>query len=152
MSYSDSEPMGCLNDLGSASPPRMIVDTSALIAIALGEEGSERLVQKLHNAPVRRMSVASAVEACLLLVGRFGEGGRSDLDALLRQLDIELVPVNLAQCQIAQEAAVRYGRPRHAASLNYGDCFSYALAVATDDELLFVGDDFPRTDVQTVAL
>jgi ribonuclease VapC len=126
----------------------MIVDTSALIAIALGEPETIRLLKRLHEAPTRRISIASVLEACLVLVGRLGEGGRSELEALLRQLDIDVVPVDLEQGRIAQEAAVRFGRGRHGAALNYGDCFSYALAVAEDDELLCVGDDFPKTDVR----
>lgn len=130
----------------------MIVDTSAIIAIALAEPGAEQLLRALHSADTRRMSVASALEACLVLVGRLGEAGKSDLDALLRQLRIELVPVDLEQAAIAQEAAVRFGRGRHSASLNYGDCFSYALAAATGDQLLCTGDDFPATDIRVAAI
>ncbi len=130
----------------------MIVDTPALVAIALGEPDADRLLQQLHAAPVRRMSAASVVEACLVFVGRFGAGGKSDLHALIRQLNIEIVPVDLDQCRIAQEAGVRFGRGRHAASLNFGDCFSYALAVATGDVLLYVGSDFLHTDLPVVSL
>ncbi len=126
----------------------MIVDTSALVAIALGEPAAVRLLRRLHGAPTRRISIASVIEACLVLVGRLGEGGRSALEALLRRLDIEVVPVDLEQGRIAQEAAVRFGRGWHGAALNYGACFSDALAVAEDDELLCVGDDFPQTDVR----
>jgi ribonuclease VapC len=126
----------------------MIVDTSALIAIALGESSSPELLQLLHAAPVKRISTASVLEACLVLVGRLGESGRSELDALVRQLELEIVPVDLEQGRIAQEAAVRFGRGRHRASFNYGDCFSYALAIAQNDALLQVGDDFPQTDVR----
>ncbi len=129
----------------------MIVDTSALIAIALGEPAAPRLLKQLHAAAVKRISTATVLEACLVLVGRLGESGRSELDALVRQLDLEIVPVDLQQGRIAQEAAVRFGRGRHNASLNYGDCFSYALAIAENDELLCVGDDFPRTDVLVAA-
>ena len=77
----------------------MIVDTSAVVCIAMDERNALELLHKLHEAPTRHMSVASAVEACLVLVGRLGDGGRSDLDALLRHLKIELVPLtpNTAQ-------------------------------------------------------
>ncbi len=125
----------------------MIVDTSAIISIALDEPDATALLRALHSATVRRMSVASALEACLVLVGRLGEGGKSDLDSLLRQLRIELVPVDHAQCEVAQEAAIRFGRGRHAAGLNYGDCFSYALAAVSNDTLLCIGNDFARTDI-----
>ena len=128
----------------------MIVDTSALISIALEEPNATALLRALHQAPVRRMSMASAVEACLALVGRLGDGGKSDLDALLRHLHIELVPMDAQQCQVAQEAGVRFGKGRHAASLNFGDCFSYALAATTNDSLLCTGDDFARTDIVVV--
>ena len=128
----------------------MIIDTSALIAIALAEPEADAMLRALHAAPVRRMSVASVLEACLVLAGRLGEAGKSDLDALLRQLRIDVVPVDLEQGAIAQEAAIRFGRGRHPAALNYGDCFSYALAVASGDALLCTGSDFPRTDVAVV--
>ena len=98
------------------------------------------------------MSVASALEACLVLVGRLGEGGKSDLDSLLRQLRIEIVPVDHAQCAVAQEAAVRFGRGRHSAALNYGDCFSYALAAVSADILLCKGNGFSLTDIAVVSL
>ena len=125
----------------------MIVDTSALVAIAMSEPHATRLLKKLHAAPHRRVSVATVLEACLVLVGRLGDVGKSDLDALVRQLDLELIPVDIEQCRIAQEAAIRFGRGRHAAALNYGDYFSYALATVTNEPLLCVGDDFARTDV-----
>ena len=130
----------------------MIVDTSAIISIALAEPDADALLRALHSATVRQMSVASALEACLVLVGRLGEGGKSDLDSLPRQLRIELVPVDRAQCEVAQEAAARFGRGRHAAGLNYGDCFSYALAAVSNDTVLCIGNDLSRTDIAVVSL
>ena len=128
----------------------MIVDTSVVVSIAMDEPNSLDLLQKLHQAPARFMSVASAIEACLVLVGRLGEGGRSDLDALLRHLKIELVPVDAEQCAVAQEAGVRFGKGRHGAALNFGDCFSYALAAVRNEELLCAGNDFAQTDIAVV--
>ena len=128
----------------------MIVDTSAVVSIAMDEPHARDLLRQLHQAPARFMSVASAVEACLVLVGRLGEGGRSDLDALLRHLKIELVPVDAEQCAVAQEAGVRFGKGRHGAGLNFGDCFSYALAAVRNDELLCTGNDFAQTDIAVV--
>lgn len=130
----------------------MIVDTSVVVSIAMDEPNAVNLLHKLHEAPTRLMSVASAVEACLVLVGRLGEGGRSDLDALLRHLKIELVPVDAEQCAVAQEAGVRFGKGRHSAALNLGDCFSYALAAVRNDELLCTGNDFAQTDIAVVGL
>ena len=128
----------------------MIVDTSVVVSIAMDEPNALDLLQQLHQAPTRLMSVASAVEACLMLVGRLGDGGRSDLDALLRHLNIELVPVDAEQCAVAQEAGVRFGKGRHGAALNFGDCFSYALAAVRNDQLLCTGNDFAQTDIAVV--
>ena len=128
----------------------MIIDTSAVVSIAMDEPRALNLLHQLHQAPKRFMSVASAAEACLLLVGRLDEGGRSDLDALLRHLKIELIPVDAAQCAVAQEAGVRFGKGRHGAALNFGDCFSYALAAVRNDELLCTGNDFAQTDIAVV--
>ena len=129
----------------------MIVDTSALVSIAMDEPNALDLLHKLHQAPARFMSVASAVEACLVLVGLLGDGGRSDLDALLRHLKIVLVPVDAEQCSVAQEAGVRFGKGRYRAALNFGDCFSYALAAVRNDELLCTGNDFAQTDIAVVS-
>jgi len=128
----------------------VIVYTSAVVSIAMEEPNAMDLLHKLHQAPTRLMSVASAVEACLVLVGRLGDGGRSDLDALLRHLKIELVPVDAEQCAVAQEAGVRFGKGRHRAALNFGACFSYALAAVRNDELLCTGNDFAQTDITVV--
>lgn len=138
--------MGHRHDV-TPSRASVIVDTSALVAIALSEPHATQLLERLHAAPRRRISVATLLEACLVLVGRLGDVGKSDLDALVRQLDLEIVPVDVEQGRIAQEAAIRFGRGRHAAALNYGDCFSYALATVANEPLLCVGDDFVRTDV-----
>ncbi len=128
----------------------MIVDTSVEVSIATDEPRALDLLRKLHEAPTRLMSVASAAEACLVLVGRLGEGGRSDLDALLRHLKIELVPVDAEQCAVAQEAGVRFGKGRHGTALNFGDCFSHALAAVQNDALLCTGHDFAQTDIAVV--
>lgn len=128
----------------------MIVDTSVVVSIATEEPSALALLRRLHEAPTRLMSVASATEACLVLVARLGEGGRSDLDALLRHLKIELVPVDAEQCALAQEACVRFGKGRHGAALNFGDCFSYALAAVQNDALLCTGNDFAQTDIAVV--
>jgi len=129
----------------------MIVDTSVVVSIAMEDPNALDLLHKLHQAPSRYMSVASAVEACMILVGMLGDGGRSDLDALLRHLKIELVPVDADQCAVAQEAGVRFGKGRHGAGLNFGDCFSYALATVRNDELLYTGNGFGHTDVAVVS-
>ena len=125
----------------------MILDTSALIAILIGEPVAPRLLAALELDPVRQVSAGSVLECSLVLLGRYGEVAEPQLDLLLRQLGVIVVDFSEDQARIARDAAARYGRGRHLAALNYGDCFSYALAMASGEPLLFVGDDFARTDV-----
>lgn len=96
----------------------------------------------------RLVSAATVVETSLVLLGRYGDVGDAQLDRLLRGLGAEVVPVGEEQVTLARDAAVRFGRGRHPAALNFGDCFSYALSVAHREPLLFVGDDFSQTDVE----
>ena len=112
---------------------------------------AERLLRAMHAAPTRRASQATLLECCIVLVGRYGEAADRDLDTLTRQLRIDAVDLDADQARLAREAAVRFGRSRHRAALNYGDCFAYALAIHTNDELLFVGSDFTQTDVRVAA-
>lgn len=126
----------------------MVLDTSAVIAVLAREATADRLLVAMVTDPVRRISAASVVECSLVLLGRYGEVGEPQLDLFLRETKVEVVAVDEEQARLARDAAIRFGRGRHAAGLNYGDCFSYALAVATDDPLLFVGEDFSRTDVR----
>lgn len=128
----------------------MVIDTSALIAVLLGEASAPQLTRALESDPVRRVSAATVVEASLVMLHRFGDGGDAALDRLLRALDAEIVVVDLVQSGVAREAALRYRRGQHRASLNFGDCFSYALASVLGEPLLFVGDDFAATDVVPV--
>lgn len=125
----------------------MVIDTSALIAILCGEAEAERLVLAIEADATRFVSAATVLEASLVVLGRFGEAGEAPLDRLLRSVRAEVQPVDDEQLAIARDAALRYGRGRHAAGLNFGDCFAYALAIARGEPLLFVGADFSRTDV-----
>ncbi len=125
----------------------MVIDTSALIGILTREPTAGRLVAAVEADATRLVSAATVVEAALVLLGRFGEAGEPQLDRLLRGIGAEVVPVGEEQAYLARDAALRFGRGRHPAGLNFGDCFSYALSVARDEPLLFVGDDFSQTDV-----
>jgi ribonuclease VapC len=129
----------------------IVVDTSALVSILLGEAGSLRLSEKLASDPDRVMSVASYLEAGTVIAGRLGRRAAAaprDLDIILGEAGIRLVAVDEAQARIALHARIRYGRGfGSSAKLNYGDCFAYALAKALDAPLLYVGDDFTETDV-----
>ena len=125
----------------------MVLDTSAIMAILTREPVADRLVQAVEADRARLVSAATVVESSLVLLGRYGEAGDVQLDRLLRGIGAEVVPVGEEQVTLARDAALRFGRGRHPAGLNFGDCFSYALAVARGERLLFVGDDFAKTDV-----
>lgn len=126
----------------------MVIDTSAVMAILTREPAADRLADAVEAHRTRLVSAATVVEASLVLLGRFGDAGDAQLDRLLRVIGAEVVPVGEEQVSLARDAALRFGRGRHAAALNFGDCFSYALAVARGEPLLFVGDDFSKTDVE----
>jgi ribonuclease VapC len=126
----------------------MVIDTSAVVAILRQEPGAESLLRRLTAAGSRRISAASLLETAILLEGKFGERGGDDLDLFLARAKIEVEPVTDEQVQIARKAWRRYGKGTgHAARLNFGDCFSYALAHCLGEELLYKGKDFDQTDV-----
>ena len=129
----------------------MIVDASALIAILLAEPTAERLRFALASVTQRIVSAATVLEAAMVMDGRKGAAGGEELDALLRELGIRIAPFDEEQLQWARLAFRMYGKGRHPAGLNFGDCFSYALSKATGRPLLFVGDDFARTDIAAVS-
>ncbi|MGF1648162.1 MAG: type II toxin-antitoxin system VapC family toxin [Kineosporiaceae bacterium] len=125
----------------------MVIDTSALMAMLSGEPEAERFEAMVESDPVRLMSTATALEAAIVVETRFGEPGGRELDLWLHRADVGLVAVDVAQLAAARRAHRRYGKGRHPAGLNYGDCFSYALSAVSGEPLLFKGEDFGRTDV-----
>lgn len=125
----------------------MVIDTSALIAYLESEPEAPRIEAALLDADRLLISAATLVEAGIVCEARRGEAGGRELDLLLHRLNAVTVPVDQAQTELARSAYRRYGRGRHRAGLNFGDAFSYALAVHTGDTLLYVGDDFSHTDV-----
>lgn len=125
----------------------IVLDTSALIAILLAEPAAASLAEAIRRNAPRLLSAASLVEASQVIESRKGEAGGRELDLLIYRAGIEIVPVDAAQAEVARAAFRRFGKGRHPAGLNYGDCFSYALATASEAPLLFVGDDFSRTDL-----
>jgi ribonuclease VapC len=129
----------------------MVIDTSVLVSLLRGERNAERLHAAILADPTRLVSAATVLEAALVLLGERGPGSDDELDALLLELDVEVVPVTTEQTARARLAARLFGRGRHAARLNVGDLFSYALAMEQREPLLFVGDDFSRTDVAIAA-
>lgn len=127
----------------------LVVDTSAVVALLKSEPGWEALASRLHAAPSRLLSVAGWVELSLVVAGRHGDAATlAFLDRFLQTAAIERRPVDEPQARLAREAFLRFGKGRHPAGLNFGDCFAYALARTLDAPLLFVGDDFARTDVR----
>ncbi len=128
----------------------MVIDTSALIAVLMGESSAGRIAAAIEADPVRLVSAASVVEATLVMAHRFGDAGDAPLDRLLRALNVEVMTVDVEQTSAARDAAIRFRRGRHPAALNFGDCFAYALASVLGEPLLFVGQDFAQTDVAAV--
>lgn len=129
----------------------MVIDTSALLAILFNEPERRRFTEALEAADARALSVVSFVEASLVVEVRVGAAGTRLLDELIERANVELIPVDVAQSKEARAAFTRFGKGRHAAALNFGDCFSYALARTRDEPLLFKGNDFAHTDVRAAA-
>lgn len=128
----------------------MIVDSSVLVAIARREPDFERYVRVLAGAPRRRISAASYVETSIVVEGSRRQHEIEIFDETLEQLGIEIEPFTAAHALAARKAYRRFGRGSgHPARLNFGDCFSYALAKSTGEPLLFQGDDFVHTDIRS---
>lgn len=128
----------------------MIIDTSALLAVLYQEEDAEWFVTAIVTAPARQMSAANFLEAAIN-VDTYGDPEASrQFDRFMRQAAIEIVPITQEHAQIARQAYLDFGKGRHKAALNFGDCFAYALARATGEPLLFKGNDFANTDLVTV--
>ena len=130
----------------------MVIDTSALIAVLMGEPDAARLANAISVGSTRLISAASLVETSIVIESRKGDAGGRELDLLLYRTDVEIIAVDQGQAELARLAWRRYGRGRHPASLNYGDCFSYALAKSRRLPLLFIGNDFAQTDIEPVPL
>ncbi len=129
----------------------MIVDASALLSILEQENDAERIAHAMGGAASLSISAATLFETALVICGRRGDAGEAELDLLVRKLELRIVPFGDAQVGHARRAFRLYGKGRHAARLNFGDCFSYALAKATGEPLLFKGDDFAQTDIEAAA-
>ena len=129
----------------------MIIDTSVLIAMLEQEPEAERIARALAAAQERSLSAANLLEAGIVMQARRGDEGARDLDLLLAKLNVEIVPFMARQAEIARKAFRRYGRGRHDADLNFGDCCAYALAKDESAPLLFKDDDFSKTDVAIAA-
>ncbi len=125
----------------------MVVDTSAIVAILFNEPERERFCHKISADNTRLISAATLMETALGVEARKGELGRSLLDLFIHETGMVIVPFDAAQVDFARLAWRIYGKWKHAASLNFGNCFSYALSKAAGEPLLFKGNDFPRTEI-----
>jgi ribonuclease VapC len=125
----------------------MVIDTSALIAIIFDEAEAEDFERRIASDGVRLMSASTLLEATMVMEARLGEKGEEVLDFWLLKAGVEIVAFDAEQADLARRAWRRYGKGRHPAGLNFGDCFSYALAALRGEPLLFKGRDFAQTDI-----
>lgn len=128
----------------------MVIDTSALVAILRNEPERPIFIEAIEATDSRRMSTATFVEISMVIEAKRGAEGLRDLDLFLTTAGLDLVAVDSEQAHMARRAFSRFGKGRHRAGLNYGDCFAYALAMVVGEPLLFKGDDFGHTDVEPV--
>ena len=127
----------------------MVIDTSAIVAVLLNEVTAARIAQLIEMSSPRLLSAANLLETSIVIESRKGEPGGRELDLLLYRARIDIVPLDQDQAEIARIAWRRFGKGRHPAALNYGDCFAYALAKSRRLPLLYIGDDFSQTDIET---
>jgi len=125
----------------------MVIDTSAIVAILFDEPERREFDRLIAADGVRLLSAVTRVEAAFVIEGRTKEVGRARLERFLALAGLEIVPATAEQAELVVETFRRYGRGRHRAALNIGDCFAYALAMSTGEPLLFKGDDFAHTDI-----
>ena len=129
----------------------MVIDTSAIIALLGMEADAARIAVALESDPSRIISAATLIETGIVIESRHGVPGGRELDLLVARAGLTVESVTAEQAEVAREAWRRYGKGRHSAGLNFGDCFSYALARVKGEPLLFKGDDFTHTDITAVS-
>jgi len=125
----------------------MILDTSAVVAAISEEEGAKELLEKMGSAPSLAMGTATLVEASVVLIGRHGTSGQDALSRFVTERDVSIVRFDSKHWKAAATAYSEFGKGRHPARLNLGDCMSYATAKVAGEPLLFTGNDFARTDI-----
>ncbi len=125
----------------------MIVDSSALVTVLLREPGHERVLARLIEEPVAGVGAPTLAETGIVLAWRMGVAGRTMLARFVQEVGLVVVPFGDEHWGVAADAFLRFGKGRHAARLNYGDCLTYAVARLADEPLLCIGDDFAQTDL-----
>lgn len=128
----------------------MVIDTSALVAILLGEPERKQFLEFILQPGKKLISAAGVLETGIVLESKRGEAAGREFDLFVVRVNLEIVPVDAEQVEIARLAWRKYGKGRHAAGLNFGDCFAYALAKFTGEKLLAKGEDFRLTDLELV--
>jgi ribonuclease VapC len=126
----------------------MIIDTSAMVAILYREPEAKTFARLIHDADACRISVANYVELSMVIESQLGPEGMRQAEAFFRRAGVMIEPVTVEHGELARQAFLDFGKGRHKAGLNYGDCFSYALAKATGEPLLYKGNDFSQTDIR----
>ncbi len=126
-----------------------MVNISAIVAILQKETETRRFLALIETDATRLMSAANYLEAAIIIEDRYGYDGIRDLKLFLSEAGIDIEPVTFDHAETAREAYREYGRGNHPAGLNYGDCFAYALAKTTAEPLLFKGNDFSQTDIES---
>lgn len=126
----------------------MTLDSSALLAILLSESGALDLVDRILEADVVRVGTPTLVESAIVLANRRGRPSMAEVRGLIEELGVTVVPFGVDECEAAADAFDRFGRGKHKAGLNFGDCLAYATAATAGDSLLFVGNDFTKTDIR----
>lgn len=128
----------------------MVIDTSAIIAILFNEPEAESFAESIGKDTKRLMSAGTMLELMIVVEARKGEAGGRELDLLLHRAKIDVVPFDSEQAEIARNAWRQFGKTNHPASLNFGDCFAYALAKISGEPLIFKGNDFTQTDLMPI--
>lgn len=129
----------------------MVVDTSALLSVLLMERHAVSVARAIEADSVRLLSAVSYLEGAIVVAHRAGPAGLAEYDHLVRRAITDIVAFDADQSIVARDAHDRFGKGRHPARLNFGDCCAYALARTAGEPLLFIGNDFARTDIAVVA-
>jgi ribonuclease VapC len=130
----------------------MIIDSSAILAVIGKEPGYELIIHQLAASPGTRIGAPTRLETGIVLTARFGPRGKTALARFLQENSIQTVAFDEVHASVALDAYSQFGKGRHLAALNFGDCCAYALASVAGEPLLCVGDDFARTDLRLVSL
>jgi ribonuclease VapC len=126
----------------------MVIDTSAIVAILRNESEAMRLERALVADRVRLVPATCLLEARMVLISRYGEHVLAEIDLWLQKIEASIIAVDADLVDMATQAWLAYGKGRHPAALNFADCLSYALSKRADEPLLFIGNDFSKTDIE----